>query len=230
MDTLTRRFIATVTVLIGLGFLLAPSSVMAQNSAGELYLGVEGGLAQSEFTGDVTDASSHQGGSGGVNVMYNINEALSVELKALYTQRGADGVTASADPGTSSPAFNLSDDDFTLDYYNFPLLVKLTAPIEAVKIRALAGPAISFLDAATKNGSEVRRNFEAQLPAKDRFLFYDISGVVGGEIAVPLPGLFDGEVAVEGTYTVGFPNIDNRPGFDISSQSIGGALTLRFPL
>lgn len=230
MDTSTRSFIATVTFLVGLGFLLVPSSAMAQNPADALYLGVEGGLAQSQFTGDRTDASSHQGGSGGVNVMYNINEALSVELKFLYTQRGASEVTASSRPGTSSPAFNLSDDDFTLDYYNFPLLVKLTAPIEAVRIRALAGPVISFLDGATKNGNDIRRNTEADLPVEKRFKFYDLSGTIGGEIAVPLPGLLDGEVAVEGRYTVGFPNIDNRPGFDQSSQSISGALTVRFPL
>lgn len=230
MDTLTRNFTATVILLIGTGFLMGPSSATAQNPADQLYLGVEGGLAQSQFTGDGTDASSHQGGSAGVNAMYNINGALSVELKALYTRRGADGVTASAKPGTSSPAFNLSDDDFTLDYFHFPLLVKLTAPIEAVRIRALGGPAISFLDGATKNGNEIRRNFEAELPAKDRFKFYDLSGVVGGEIAVPLPGLLDGEVAVEGRYTFGFPNIDNRPGFDVSTQSLSGALTVRFPL
>ncbi|WP_263819854.1 porin family protein [Salinibacter sp.] len=230
MNRLTQKFIATAAFFIGIGVFLVPTSVLAQNQSDQLHLGVEGGLAQSQFTGDGTDASSYQGFSGGINFMYNLNEALSVEVKALYTESGADEVTASADPGTSSPAFNLDGDKFALDYYQFPILAKLTAPIEVVKIRALAGPAISFLDGATKNGEDTRRNVQSEPPVNRRFKFYDLSGVVGGEIAVPLSGLLNAEVAVEGRYQFGLPNIDNQQGFEIKNQSFNGALTFRIPL
>ena len=230
MNRLTQNFLATAAFLIGIGVFLAPTSMLAQNQSDQLHFGVEGGLAQSQFTGNGTDASSHQGFSGGINFMYNLNEALSGELKALYTEGGADEVTASADPGTSSPAFNLDGDEFTLDYYQFPILAKLTAPIDVVKIRALAGPAISFLDGATKNGDETQRNIQSEPPVNRRFKFYDLSGVVGGEIAVPLSGLLNAEVAVEGRYQFGLPNIDNQQGFEIKNQSFNGVLTFRIPL
>lgn len=230
MNRLTRRFIATALLLTGLGALLAPGSVLAQNQPDQLYLGIQGGLAQSQFSGDGTDASSRQGFSGGVNLMYNLNEAFSVELKALYTERGADGVTASADPGTSSPAFNLEGDDFALDYYHFPLLAKITAPIEVVKVRLLAGPAVSFLNGATKNGDETRRNIQSEPPVTERFSFFDVSGIVGGEIAVPVPGSLNAEVAIEGGYQFGLPNIDNTQGFELNNRSFDGALTFRIPL
>lgn len=230
MNRLTQSFIATSAFLISIGVFLTPTSVLAQNQSDQLYFGVEGGLAQSQFTGDGTDASSRQGFSGGINFMYNLNEALSVELKALYTESGADEVTASADPGTSSPAFNLNGDKLALDYYQFPILAKLTAPIDAVRVRALAGPAISFLEGATKNGDETQRNIQSEPPVDRRFKFYDLSGVVGGEIAVPLSGLSNAEVAIEGRYQFGLPDIDNQQGFELKSQSFSGALTFRIPL
>jgi hypothetical protein len=165
-----------------------------------------------------------------VSLQYHVNEALSVELGALYTERGADAVTSSGAPNASSPAFDYDDDRLTVNYYDFPLLVKLTAPFEAVKVRAMAGPALSFLQSAQENGSSFQRSIESTPEVERRFLLYDFSGVVGGEIAVPFPGFVDGEVALDGRYTFGFDNIDQTQGFELKNRTLSGSLVFRFAI
>jgi hypothetical protein len=230
MTTLTRTLVATFVLLLGLAFMMGPPSATAQNQPGELSIGIQGGLTQSQLTGDGVNASSRQGYSGGVNFQYHINEALSVELGALYTERGADAVTASATANTSSPAFNYNDDQVTINYFDFPLLVKLTAPFEAVKVRAVAGPALSFLRSAEENGRSTQRSIESTPEVERRFLLYDFAGVVGGEIAVPLPGLVNGEVALDGRYTFGLDNIDQTQGFELKNRTLSGSLVFRFAI
>lgn len=230
MNTLTRTLVTSFAIFLGCAFVAAPHSATAQNEPGELSLGLHGGLAQSQFAGDGVDASSLQGFSGGIGFQYHVNEVFSVELGALYTQRGAEDVTASAAPNTSSPAFNYSEDRLTVNYYDFPLLLKITAPIEAVKIRALAGPALSFLRSASQNGNDVQRYTESAKPVENRFLLYDFAGVVGGEIAVPLPGLVNGEVAVDGRYSFGLDNVEQTQGFEFKNRTLSGSLIFRFAM
>ena len=231
MNTLTRNLAASFVFLVGAACLVAPPSATAQNQPGALYLGVQGGLAQSQLAGDRVEASSRQGFNGGVSFQYNVNEVLSVELGALYTRRGADNVTSSGAPNTSSPAFDYDDDRLTINYYDFPLLVKLTAPIEAVKVRALAGPALSFLASADENGDDIQRSIESTPAVERRFLLYDFAGVLGGEIALPLPsGFVDGEVAIDGRYTFGLDNIDQTQGFELRNRTMSGSLIFRFAI
>lgn len=161
--------------------------------------------------------------------MYNINEALSAEMDFEYIQRGADAVSATGGVSVSD-AFDLSDDEFTVDYLQFPVLLKLTAPIEQVKVRALAGPSVSFLVDAEQNGDSFQRAIQSELPVENRFLLYDISGVVGGELALPVPGLANSEVALDGRYTFGFINVDQTQGFEINNRALTGSLMFRFQI
>jgi hypothetical protein len=176
------------------------------------------------------EASSQRGFSGGVNLQYHVNEALSVELGAVYTERGAEDVSSSGAPNASSSAFNYTEDNLSIEYYDFPLLVKLTAPIEAVKVRALAGPSLSFLQSAEENGLDVQRGIESEPEVERRFLLYDLAGVVGGEIAVPLPGLVNGEVAIDGQYSFGLGNIDQTQGYELKNRTLSGSLIFRVAL
>jgi hypothetical protein len=148
----------------------------------------------------------------------------------VYTERGADGVTTSGAPNTSSPAFDYDDDRLSINYYDFPLLVKVTAPLEAVKLRAMAGPALSFVRSAEENGRSTQRNIESTPPVERRFLLYDFSGVVGGELAVPFPGVVNGEVALDGRYTFGLDNIDQTQGFELKNRTLSGSLIFRFAI
>ncbi|MFO8098686.1 MAG: porin family protein [Salinibacter sp.] len=230
MNTLTRILAGSLVFLFGAALVAAPPSAVAQNEPGELYLGVQGGLTQSQLAGDGVDASSRQGFSGGVNFMYHVNEVFSVELGALYTKRGADGVTVTGASNKSSPAFDYDDDEVAINYYDFPLLLKLTAPVEPVKVRLLAGPALSFLQSAKENDFNTQRSIESTPDVESRFLLYDLAGVVGGEIGMPLPGLTNGEVAVDGRYSFGFDNIDQTQGYELKNRSLSGSLILRFAL
>lgn len=230
MTTLTRTLVATFAFVLGSALLMAPRSATAQNQPGELSIGIQGGLTQSQLTGARVDASSQQGYSGGVSFQYHINEALSVELGALYTERGADAVTSSGASNASSPAFDYDNDRLAINYYDFPLLVKLTAPFEAVKVRAIAGPALSFLQSAEENGRNTQRSIESTPEVERRFLLYDFSGVVGGEIAVPFPGFVNGEVALDGRYTFGLDNIDQTQGFELKNRTLSGSLIFRFTI
>lgn len=230
MNTLTRILVTSFAIVVGCVFVAGSQSATAQNEPGELSIGLHGGLAQSQFAGDGVEASSLQGFSGGIGFQYHVNEVFSVELGALYTRRGADNVTASVSQNTSSSAFNYDDDRLTVNYYDFPLLLKITAPIEAVKLRALAGPALSFLRSASQNGDDIQRYTESQKPVENRFLLYDLAGVVGGEIAVPFPGLGNGEVAIDGRYSFGLDNVEQTQGFELKNRTLSGSLIFRFAM
>lgn len=232
MDNLTRFSAAKRFLLTALGLFvittlaLLPTDAHAQNEPGALFIGAQGGIAQSSFEVEGGSSSSRQGFSGGIHFMYNINEALSAELDILYTRQGGDDVTASGGPNVSN-AFNLENDRMTVNYLRFPVIFKLTAPIEGVKVRALAGPSIDFLVGAKQNGSETQQALQSEAPVSTRFLLYDLAGVVGGEIALPVPGLRNTEIAVDGRYKFGFLNVDEEPEFVLKNRSFGGSLIFR---
>jgi len=232
MDNLTRFSATKRFLLAALGlfvittFALAPTGAHAQNEPSALFVGVQGGIAQSSFGGEGVSSSSRQGFTGGIHFMYNINEALSAELDLLYARQGGDDVTMSGGLNVSD-AFNLENDRMTINYLRFPVVFKLTAPIEAVKVRALAGPSIDFLVGAKQNGSETQQALQSEAPVNARFLLYDLAGVVGGEIALPVPGLRNTEIALDGRYKFGFLNVDEEPEFVLKNRSFGGSLIFR---
>jgi hypothetical protein len=226
MDTLKRTLSATLALFVVAAFALNPQSAQAQNQPEAVYVGLQGGLAQSSLTGDGVESSSRRGFTGGLEFMYNINETLSVDSDFLYAKKGGDQVVADGGASTSD-AFNFEEDRVTINYVEFPVLFKLTAPIEAVKIRAMAGPSVSFLADARENGLSEQQDFQSNVQVNDRFLLYDLAGVVGGEIALPLPGLADGEVALDGRYTFGLRNVDQTQGFNIKNRSFSGSLVVR---
>lgn len=229
MNKLTQSLFATLTVFAFAVFFLSPTEVKAQNEPGRVYFGVQGGLAQSSFSGSGTESSGLQGYSAGAHFMYHINEVLSAEMDFLFTRRGADGVNAASGPNVSN-AYDLSDADVELTYYDFPLLLKLTAPIEQVNLRAMAGPAISFQTGATINGEEIQRQLQSEARVQNRFLLYDVFGVVGGEIALPVPGLAQSEVAIDGRYSFGLKNVEQTQDMEMKNRSLSGSLIFRFAL
>lgn len=227
MDKLTQALFTAFTIFALVAFALGPREAEAQNEAGQVFLGVQGGLTQSSFTGSGSDASGRQGYGGGAHVMYNVNEAFSVQMDFLFSQRGAEEVTADAGQNVSD-AYNLDGSEIELQYYEFPLLFKVTAPIEQVKVRAMAGPAISFQTGAEIDGEETQRQLESTPKVQNRFLLYDVFGVVGGELALPLPGLGNGEVALDGRYQVGLKNVEQTQEMELKNRSFSGSLILRF--
>lgn len=217
-------------LLFASALLFTPLATQAQDQAGQAYLGVRGGLSQPTLSGDAigsADARSEAGG--GIFVGHTVNEVFSVQLEALYSIRGAENVTATGGPNESD-ALDLSGADLSVKYLEMPVLFKLTAPISVVKIRGFAGPALGFQLGAQINGKDNYERLQSNPSVSSRFRFYDISGIVGGEIGVPVPGGFLDEVAVDGRYNIGLVDIDNNQGFHMKNEALSGTLSLRFNL
>lgn len=228
MDSPNRILYTTLSLFALAFFSLAPLEAQAQEEPGELYLGLRGGLNQSTFVDG--SASSLQKGVGGLFFAYNFNEVFSGELDVFYSTKGADGVTLSGGKDRSD-ALDYSDDRVTLKYVEVPLLLKLTAPLQQfpVKIRGFAGPSFNFLNAATMNGEEERVRLKAPQQVTERYSFVDVGGIIGGEIAIPLPSPVD-EIALDGRYQFGFVNVDLEQDFLLKNRTFSGTLSLRFSL
>jgi len=227
MDHLKRILYTTFSLLALMALALAPvEEARAQEEPEAFYIGLSGGLNQSSF-GNVT-ATSRQGHTAGVSLSYNFNEVFSGELGVLRSRRGADGVSASGGQDRAD-ALDFEDDDIRIDYWHFPLVLKLTAPIEVVKIRGFAGPALDFIRTARINGEDSRPDIQPQQSAKKRFRPLDVEGVLGGEIAIPVPSLVS-EIALDGRYHFGLLDADKEQGFKMKNQTFSGTLTLRLQL
>lgn len=224
-DTLQRILPA---LLSGLLLALVPLTTQAQDEPGAFYLGLQGGLNQTTLEGEsVTSSSSQSNMHLGGFAAYNVNEAFSVQLGVSYHERGADNVSADGGP-VESDALNLDGASVDLEYVEFPVLFKLTAPIEVVKVRAFAGPGLNLMTGATINGRETLP-LQSNDEVSDRFHFYDAFGILGGEIGIPIPGPVD-EFAIDGRYQFGLFDIDVNQGFDIKNQGFTGTASVRFAL
>jgi opacity protein-like surface antigen len=222
------QFITAFLVLLAVLFAAPPAQ--AQYDAGTAYLGVRGGVASTSFSGSGLDASSRSGATAGMQLGYHATEALTVEFGIQYTRRGAESMQATGGPNVSD-ALDYQNDRVRIDYLDFPALVKLTAPVEAVRLSAFAGPMLSFRNSgSTLNGSETQGRLQSEASVDDRFLTYDLQGVVGGEIALPIPGLSNTEVALDGRYGYGFVNVDQVQGFTLESRTLTGGLSVRTAL
>lgn len=229
MDRSTQLALPVLALFALAALPLSSLPAQAQNTPGSVHLGVRGGITQSTFDVDQGDASGTSGFAGGLQVEYGINEALSVQLGFLYAEKGAENITAQGGPNTSD-AFDLEGDRISTTYLDFPVLFKLTAPIDVVEVSAMAGPSINFVSDATLNGSDRQGDLQSNEPVSNRVLLYDLAGVVGGEIAVPVPRLANVEVAVDGRYSYGFKNIEQTQGFDFRNQDFNGSLIVRVEL
>lgn len=228
MNKLTRTLFVGATLVALATIFLIPKSTLAQNEPGVAYFGVQGGLSQATFGGESVSASSRKGATLGADVSYNLNDVLSVELDFLYSELGADGVTVQGGPNVSD-AYDYQDDAVRVDYFQFPVLLKVTAPIEVVKVRAVFGPSLSFLSGAEENGSSTQTDLQSEQPVTNRFLLHDFGGVVGGEIALPVPVLGGSEVALTGRYNLGLKDVDQTQGFTIKNRAYSGSLVFRVP-
>lgn len=233
MDPLKRSLYTLLALVLTTAFTLGPPTAEAQNEPGAAYLGVMGGVAQTSLTGDNADSDNRSGFTGGAHFMYNFNEALSLDVEFRYTRRGAESFTATPTSDRSN-VLDFENDDYRLEYIDIPVLAKITAPIEAVKVRAFAGPSLNLRFNSTINGDHRMRFLQSNRKVDSRNLFYDVGGVLGGEIAVPLPvpvtGLQNAELVLDGRYQFGFINLDTIEGFDYSNRELSGTIGIRFGL
>lgn len=231
MDPLKRSLYTTLTLLFLVGFTLGPPAAQAQNEDGQVFFGVEGGLASTNLSGENADGSSLSGFTGGAHLMYNVNEAFSVQFGVRYTRRGADSFTATSSARVSE-AWNLENAEYRFEYIDVPVLLKLTAPVEAVKIRGFVGPSLNFRFNSTVNGEDIIRALQSNREVNTRNLHYDVGAVVGGEFALPLPvsvpGLRSPEIFLDGRYEYGLIDVADVAGFEYKHRGFNGTIGLRF--
>jgi len=228
MDRL-RQF---VTFALALVFTLGILPAEAQNTPGETYFGVEGGFVQSTLGQGGTSADFRQAPTAGIHFMHNINEALSVQIGVLYVERGGESVVATGDRNVS-PAWDITSQEVKLEYADFPILFKLTAPFEpypGVKFRAVAGPTFSARFDAEIGGEDSNRRLQSNSLVNDRTRFWDLTGVLGGEIVFPVPRVPGAELALNGQYHYGFLNVDTTQSFEYRNRTFTGSLGLRIGL
>jgi len=224
-NTLQRTFLALFS---GLLLALVPLTTQAQEEPGGLYIGVQGGLNQTTLEGEtVTNSSFKSNQHIGGFLAYNVNEVFSVQLGVSYYERGGDNVTADGGPNETD-ALNLSEADVNLEYVEVPILFKLTAPIDIVKIRGFVGPGVNLNKGAEINGKDTLP-LQSNADVDDRFHFYDVTGIVGGEIAIPIPGPVD-EFAIDGRYQAGFFDVEVNEGFEFNNEGFSGTASVRFAL
>lgn len=119
-------------VLIGLGML---ALAIPCYSAGDVRVGVKGGLNVANLTGDdVFNNSTDVGGIVGAFGRYGLSDIFSLQLEALYTMKGAQ--------------FSVGDieTEQSIDYIEIPLLLRAAWANESKFEPALyVGPALGIL-------------------------------------------------------------------------------------
>jgi len=248
MDVLKQTFYTTLTLALLAPLVLGVSTAQAQNTPGKFYFGVGGGLVQSDFDQSAFQQGSaefRQGINAGGHFLYHVNEALSVEFGVQYVVRGAESVVSIGDrnrltqawfigfrdevPGDEIEPEEVQPAEVKMEYIDIPILFSLTSPqVGPVKFRALAGPTLSARFSAFVDGNKINRRLQSNREHGSRFRFWDLQGVLGGEIALPVTqrGL-DAEVALRGTYEYGFFDVDLQPSLESKNRTFGGRLMVR---
>jgi hypothetical protein len=124
--------------------------------AGEWSVGIKGGLSVSDAIGvDVVEAEPMLGVTAGIAAAYSLNDMFSLQAEILYTMKGASG-THKAFFGGAKEA------DVRLSYLEFPVLAKMTFPVDwALRPNLFFGPAVAF-EIASRAEFEVMGRTESQ--------------------------------------------------------------------
>ena len=144
-----HRLLVLIT-LVTLSTLLAVSSISAMG----WEFGVKGGTTSATLHGNVsrwitlpnfdilTDLKdSRTGFTGGVFVNVNATPMFSVQVEALYTQKGGSGRAAFRRNGTD---FVGADITIELDYFEFPILGIATFPAGPVGVDGYGGFSVGY--------------------------------------------------------------------------------------
>jgi hypothetical protein len=177
----------TFRALLPLCALLAAAPAGAQT-----YVGVFGGPSFSRLSiGDLpdeVDVSTRTGYGFGAVLGRDLSDNLSLELQPHYVTKGAK---LSAD----------GEEDFTsrVNYFEVPLILKLSTRGDGVRPYLLGGPVIGFRTSATVEGAGLSENFEDQI--KDT----DFGLALGAGVQIPAGR---GALFVEGHYGLGLRDIE----------------------
>ena len=171
------------------------SVVVPAQSAAQVHVGVQGGIAFSnlsnltstiDFHGDV-DVKARRAAIVGPFVSVDINDIVAVQIEALFVARGA----------TATDGFN--ELRIELGYLDIPMLARFT-PAGRLPFYGLVGPSVNF---------NVRARAVDVVPAGEELDIDD--DIKAAELAVVFgAGVTMGRGFVEGRYMAGLSNISAR--------------------
>jgi hypothetical protein len=146
-----RRFLVLVS-LVTLSTLFAVTNASAAAAAWEV--GVKAGATSATLHGNVSNwvslprfdiltdlKESRNGFAGGVYVNVRTSPMFSVQVEALYTQKGGSGTAAIR---RNSVDFVGTDVTIELDYIEFPILLMATFPAGPVGVNGYGGISVGY--------------------------------------------------------------------------------------
>jgi hypothetical protein len=192
--------------LVARGFFvaLALAAWTAPGAESQTTLGVRGGVSVTSVSLDIDetfDESNRTGFAGGVFLDIGGSSPLGIQVGAQYTQKGTE------------LDFGDAVEEFSLDYLEIPVVLKLGIPLGPVKPSVFGGAALGFNTSCEADDDEVCDELSSQ----------DWSGVFGADLAVYLGGV---SLWVDGRYHVGLSDISGDLEFveDLKNQLLALAL------
>lgn len=190
--------------------------VFLTSAQSQTYLGVKGGVVTSSFRG--ADKSLTQDKNKGFNggVFFSVstlNGLVSIQPELLYVQKGSKLTT------TGGAVTNHND----LTYFEVPLLLKVNAPLGAIKPNVFAGPyaAIAFK-------KEYGYNKESNLLPDYTINTFDYGGIVGAGLDLNLTKVF--KVTFDARYAFGFEKVKDIKTEDVKNGAFALNMGLAFKL
>jgi hypothetical protein len=147
--------------IVLLAILLLPSTTAAQFALGPL-----GGFNLANVKGSPQDYSSRQGITGGAMMVAKVTNWLAVQPEFYYAQKGAeDGTTMELSNPLPS---DTSASKLRLDYFEVPILFRLTTGGQNARIYVMGGPAVAARLACTVELSTASNTVEQSGDCTDR--------------------------------------------------------------
>lgn len=212
------RIVAACLILAGF-----PSIASAQDSQARYSLGVQAGVNVADLAGPDKDLAPHDrfGFIGGGFFRFSPSDRISLQLEALYAQKGGEENT---DDTPDDP-----EDQFYLNYLEIPLLLKVALSTNGVRPELFAGPSVAFKLSCTYDafpGGE-----SDPVPCADlgiQTTSVDIGIAFGADVEIPLGS---GYLVIDGRGIVGLRSIDDSDAnLDYRNRILSLMLGYRFPL
>jgi len=175
--------------------LLAAAAVFAASPlfAEGMMFGVKGGLNMANVIGDdAEDTSMKIGAVGGIFMCYNFTEIFAIQPELLFSMKGAKSDNEEG-----------IEEAWTLNYFEIPLLFKVTLPTDGkVKPLLYAGPALGILMSAKVEDEDIKEHLKSM----------DIGVVAGAGIDYRMES---GTLSFEARYEVGMSSI-----YDLDDETL----------
>jgi hypothetical protein len=236
----TLPLVKRLFIIAAFGILTAASTAHAQQMMAGVRWGVNFANEHYSTLPPIENISGRTLGFAGGEFDYRVNNLFGLSIQLLYDQKGAraDMVVSNGPPGYYGTA------DWTTNYLDVPLLLKLSYGSGDIRPYIFAGPSVGFLLSNTEtlqtsgtysipNGFGAKYRIDTTANISDFMEPIDISIVAGAGIALTLPT--GQKLFVDAAYAYGLTNSDNYSwdndaGIYVYSRDIRLAAGILFPL